>query len=252
MFVVDETTPAGDQHSPKPSRRVLLSLLRPSVRRGLREFNEVFEAKGREATADDFTPEGVASLDVRAKRIYEASLGLAGDDTWNDARAVAELLRLTGRHRDSLRAAEIRSRQGGDYQDFPIENRAQRLLKAALTGEAVAPTTPEDAWRFEIVGRFEELDDHEAWRQLCERAPALTDLANEVSSQPTPPRDYFRHPLDENHLRMLQEHIERDNALGRRLDTLLGPRSSADDVLLRSAYARSFAADYLHQLQTGR
>jgi hypothetical protein len=196
------------------------------------------------ASRDEFTPEGVPPMDKRAHAIWEAALGLAGDDEWDDHSAIEELLRLAGRHRDALRVAEIQSRNGGDFVDLPIPNRAQRLLEAALTGRPVRQVTADDERRMEIVDAFDDLPADEAWDELVRRVPGLSDLFDDHADPLTE-----NGPLDESGVGAAHpppswtaEELER---LRGRIAALLGPQSGSSDVVVGSVYARNFAVNHL-------
>src|SRR5439155_26903082 len=95
-----------------------------------------------------------------------AAPGLEGDPDMDDRNAVEGVRRLTGRHHDAIRVAEIQSRRGGEFVDLPVENRAQRLLEAALTGQPIRPVTDDDARRMETVDAFADLPLEDAWQEL--------------------------------------------------------------------------------------
>ena len=83
------------------------------------------------------------------------------------------------------------------------------------------------------------------WAELLRRVPVLAEVASEVDAEPRLPPSYFQ---DRG---LVPEHIEWSKALGVRLDALVGPRSDASDVLVRSAYARSFAETMLQRRRRG-
>ena len=205
------------------------------------------EDRIRDLTRDDYTPEGFLGLDKHDQAVLDTAFGLAGDDQWSDEDAVRELQRVARRHRDSLRIAEIASRREGRYQDFAVENRAQRLLHAALTGEAVQQPSASDVHRFEVVNAFAALPTDRAWEELVAAVPSLDLLAGQRNEGAfAMPADLLDPSVSREVRRdRAREHCAVTADLSSRLDAALGPRSGQTDALLGSAFAREFAMEYL-------
>jgi hypothetical protein len=201
----------------------------------------------RDVTSDDYTPEGVVGLDKRGRAVLDAAYDLAADDEWSEPDAVAELLRIAGRHRDALRDAENNARHGGRYRDFEIENRAQRLLEAAISGDPVRQPTEEDQRRFTVIEAFESLPEAERWRRLLAAVPHLEQLGHEATEGAFVfPAELADRSAPQAVRTAAADHYQaRMQNLNQRLDSLLGPRSESTDPLLGSAYARAFVRDYL-------
>jgi hypothetical protein len=205
----------------------------------------------KRASRDEHTPEGVPALNEHDRAVLHAAHRMASDQERSDRDAVAELLRVAGRHRNRLRKAEIASRRSGHYLDFAVENRAQRLLQAAVTGDAVTEPSPSDRHRFGLIEFFRALPPDRAWDQLVVAVPELADLADQ---QHAGAFDLPAHFLDQSTPPEQMAAVARDvsarlQALGTRLDALLGPRSGQNDPLLGSVYARRFAFEHLLQRQ---
>jgi hypothetical protein len=207
----------------------------------------------KDISRDDYTPEGVPCLDKYGQTVLEAAYGLAGDVQWTDADAVKELLRVAGRHHEALEMAEIVSRREGRYLDFPIENRAQRLLNAAATGHPVELPSETDRRRFALVDAFDELPAEEAWQRLAAAVPELEELAEQrkAGTFEAPPELLNRSSPIGVRAAASQAHFGTLRELWVRLDFLLGPRSGQADPLLGSAYARQFALEYLESSPRG-
>jgi hypothetical protein len=219
--------------------RTVVSLLRPSVRRQLRQFDAALDAAHREVTSNEFTPDGVPRMDERAKALLEAAWGLAGDDEWADDAAVTELRRLAGHHHDALRVAEINSRHGGRFLDLPIENRAQRLLEAAYTGHLVSPVSDEERSRMELIDAFDSLDPEDQWRELTRQVTGLEDLeAEAVALRGCGP------PFSDRRA-WARWAVEQDQIVKQKVRGLVGPGSGSADTVLASIYAREFTTNYL-------
>lgn len=201
----------------------------------------------KHASRDEHTPEGVPALNEHDRAVLRAAHRLASDQERSDSDAVAELVHVAGRHRNRLRKAEIASRRSGHYLDFAVENRAQRLLQAAVTGEAVTEPSASDRHRFGLVESFRALPADRAWDQLVVAVPELADIADERrgGAFDIPPGLRDLSIPHEQTAATAREASARFQALGSRLDALLGPRSSQNDPLLGSVYARRFAFQYL-------
>lgn len=214
--------------------------------RKLREWHASREESIRDVTRDEFTPEGVPGMDKRAKALLEAAWHLARDERWTDEAAVTELRRLAGRHRDAVEAAEINARHGGSFVDLSVENRAQRLLEAVLTGRPVRQVSPVEQRRMETIDAFDDMDPDEAWADLLRRVPALKALAAEavrggLNNDPVPPAG--------SESRWTEQQLAR---LRQRVAQLVGPNSGSADVIVGSVYARTFALNRLLWLERWR
>ncbi|HEV3191627.1 MAG TPA: hypothetical protein VGY54_14055 [Polyangiaceae bacterium] len=192
-------------------------------------FGGVVKRIALEATRDEFTPEGRPPMDDRARMLLKAAEGLAGDDEWSDGDAVQELLRITGRHKRALEVAEINSRRWGDYLDLRIENRAQRLLYAALTGRPVGGPTEADERRFAAIEPFADLEPDEAWERMLTAVPRLRELQRLASEQP----------------QLSPERREFDEWVTAEVQGLAGPSSGEHDLLLGSGYVYRFVLEWL-------
>jgi hypothetical protein len=204
-------------------------LVRPSAGRSLSRFTATVDGLILESTRDEFTPEGVPEMDGRAKGLLDAALDLGSDDEWTDAVGVAELVRRADLHRDALRVAEINSRNGRTYLDLEIENRAQRLLEAAVSGEPVKPVSAEDRQRFEVIWALAELPVEEKWDTLVRAVPALRTLVDGIRSAT-------------GHGQLSKEELDR---VMETVASLVGPRSGTSDMLLGSVYVRTLALNYV-------
>jgi hypothetical protein len=251
--VEDFDDPGGGRVRFKDIRQALrvgLEMVRATPIRDLPQLPAALKAIDDRITAlsrDDYTPEGDPDLDKHDQAVLDAASGLAGDDQWSDEDAVRELQRLAKRHPDSLSVAEIASRSAGRYQDFAIDNRAQRLLRAALTGGAVQQPSPSDLHRFEIVEEFAALPIDQAWEELVTAVPSLYQLAEQRKAGTFAlPAELLDRSLPREVRRdRAREHLAITEDLNCRLDAALGPRSGQTDALLGSAYAREFAVGYL-------
>ena len=203
-----------------------------STVRAVTGHRDTFRAAYLERTKNEFTPEGVAPMNDRQNRIYERALDLASDDDWSDEAAVKELRRLAGRRQTDLGPAEVTARIGGRFLDLEVENRAQRLLASAISGEPIRAVTNEERQRFDAVGEFAELGPDAAWNRLVAAVPPLGEVAEELI------RSSAGSKLTTEDLRNLLERVQ----------LLVGPGSGSSDPLIGSVYARTFATDRLRLL----
>ncbi|HEX3424753.1 MAG TPA: hypothetical protein VHT30_01385 [Acidimicrobiales bacterium] len=202
-------------------------------------------AQLKHLSSDEYTPEGVPALNEGDMAVFNAAQVLASDHECSDADAVAELVRVAGRHHHRLRKSEIASHRSGRNLDSAVADRTQRLLEAAVTGQAVTVPSALDRRRFEVVQSFRALPRDQAWEQLVVAVPQLAVLAFDIPThllnRSVPPEAVSEAARDAS--ARLQD-------LRSRLDELLGPKSGQSDPLLSSTYARQFAVEYLIQRQT--
>jgi hypothetical protein len=203
------------------------------------------------ASRDENTPEGVPALNEQDRAVLQKASLLAADERLTDEDAVSELLVAARHHRKRLRKAEIAARRAGRYMDFVVENRAQRLLEAAATGQPVGAPTESDHHRFQVVESFHALVRDQAWQQLVAAVPKLAAIADQQRAGlfdiPTSLTDAAAPP--DVRAAAARQASAVFAELGVRLDRLLGPRSGQSDPLLRSAYVRQFAYEYFLQRQ---
>lgn len=229
-------------------RRLRLTdfVFHPGAIRKLREWYAAFEQSELDASRDEFTPEGVPAMDKRSKLLLDAAWDLASDEDWADDAAVAELLRLAGRHRDALRVAEINARHGGTFVDLYVENRAQRLLEAALTGHPVRQLGPDEEQRINTLDTFAELAPQEAWAELVRLIPPLdliaAEIVKEASTDPASNDDQTASRPRRRASAWTGTQIE---DLQKQVNLLVGPGSNSKDVIGSSVYARTCALNHL-------
>ena len=215
----------------------------------MREWYAAFEQSELDASRDEFTPEGVPAMDKRSKLLLDAAWDLASDDDWADDAAVAELLRLAGHHHDALRVAEINARHGGTFVDLYVENRAQRLLEAALTGQAVRQLAPDEEERIQTLETFADLEPQEAWAELVRLIPSLDLIAAEIVKGALTESASNDDQTASRPRRRSSAWNETHIALQKQVGLLVGPGSNSTDVIGSSVYARTLALNHLLRLR---
>jgi hypothetical protein len=186
-------------------------------------------------------------MDRRAAAAYDAALSLAADSAWGDEPAVDELRRVAKDHQDALRVAETNVRADPYFGELSIQDRAQRLLHSAMTGEPVRAHLRADTERIEKITSFSELPEQDAWSYLVLAVPDLQTFADRAAlGEYAFPRELGPKGSagDRRHER-LRAYTQRVQDLGDALSKRLGPNSPSTDVICRSQYALWFAQEYL-------
>ncbi len=195
--------------------------------------------KGQDLDAE--RPEFVM-LDGRSSAILERAQDLAADDR-EDPQAVAEITAVAGRHEWALRLAALGARQWGQHRESSIPNLAHRLLQAAISGRPVEQLGDGERRRLEALDDFTDLDNERSWQTLIDREPRLRELEADAR---TGRFGRLRGLIDETMTtdekqQIARERLEGLSALKERLDPLVGPHSSSEDILLGSHIAHELA-----------
>ncbi len=195
---------------------------------GLFMLVQALKREYRHQLNDEERPPEFAMLNDRANRIQQRAVELAVEHA-SDADAVRTLTELAGRHTRDLRAAAHALRRSDRNREFPVADRAYRLLQAAITREPVSRPNTEEQARLDMFAEFRDKPLSEQFRILAEREPALRQVADELAASGwnghEPTSQYF--------------------AALTRLRQVVGIRASNDDPLIRSGTASNSASRYL-------
>jgi hypothetical protein len=192
-----------------------------------------------------------------------------------DAQAVAELRSLSVGRKTTLRQAERASRIGGYHHELAQANLTNRLLKAALARQTT-PTTPSarDKERIEMLDGFTRLSRDEQWARLTRDQPALPKLQSEVDAGRF--GDITNHDLlrvrththdtgadehtgelfssprpssTDDEIRRFSEQNRGQIELRKELETLVGPSSKQNDLVISSQIALEAATAHLFRFR---
>lgn len=207
-----------------------------------------FHRIATETSRDEDTPEGSEAMDKQTYALLSHAWRVAADPALDDDVAVAELRKLAGTSpEETLRVAEINSREGGRFRDFAVENRRQRLLEAALHRKPVRPPTATEIERMRVVEPFAALPVGEQWARLVAAIPELAELERIASRGAFSVAHYLQEAAlsrDERQalIRTCSEHCSQ---LHQQLDRLLEPSRGSGETLLASRYVYRFLSNYL-------
>jgi hypothetical protein len=248
-FGADERDSQSESEFGRPSARQILQFFRQTGLRNLLRMRQALVEADKDQDVDADSPE-LVMLDDRSKALLHRAEQLAAGQR-EDPAAVEELVGIAGRHRRALQIAALGARQNGQHHDYSWSNRAHRLLQAALTGAPIAPISPDEQARFDLLDEFFDLDPAAQWSELVNREPRLAAL------EPAACAGKFavtRRALDLLSLpheqragaarANLRQRQERDDLLR----PLVGPKSGQTDVLLGSRLAAEATSYYLDHL----
>jgi len=135
-----------------------------------------------------------------------------------------------------------------------VGTRAHRLLRAAITGEPLAPIDPAQAEHTALLDQV--LDrargDDAIWGDLIAREPQLAALESAVRAGGY---GHARERIDElgdPERQRLATNTRLWFELDARIKTLTGPACSSPDPVIRSRRARDYASFYLDRLRPDR
>lgn len=196
----------------------------------------------RAKKGEDHDRPEIVSTNAQSRTVLERAKQL-GRQGREDEQAVAELRALARHRRRTLRQAERASRFMGYHHELSHANLANRLLNAAIAGEAVPPArTAEDKERIETVKRVNRLARDEQWAQLTLLQPALTALEIDVRAGRF--GDITNRPSEED-MRGIRQQGEGRRELMAQLRRLLGPRCGQANPLLETQRALDIANAHL-------
>jgi hypothetical protein len=220
-------------------------------------------SKWSQKTEDPDRPQ-IISLDGRSKTVLERAKQFARDGR-DDQDAVAEL-RALARSKRKLRKADRATRFRGLHHERRVTNLSHRLLEAAATGQPVAPVTAEDQERIEAVESLIRLSPQQQWARLVQLQPTLPDLeaavrAGEFGARPgwlaarhealrsedAAVKATAKAPIPEQEQEQLHEYYKHEEKLLKRMRTLVGPESQAQDPLIESLHALLVTHSWLRQ-----
>jgi hypothetical protein len=182
-------------------------------------------------------------LNDRSREIQQHALDLAKHGV-PDQEAVKSITTLVGRHTYDLRIAAQALRRADRRREFADDNRAHRLLQAAINGAPVSEPSDDDAALLNMLAQFRARPLAEQYRALAAAQPSLGQLADELEAGGwTMPR---KDPSGGAPLtRAQRQQVEQTVAVFKRLRDLVGPQANTDDPLLRSGTAAAAAHEYL-------
>jgi hypothetical protein len=187
---------------------------------------------------------GFVAVSDRAVEVAEHASDLA-ESGREDDQAVAELVALAQGSKRTLENAERFSRQGARHCEDENDNRANRLLVAAVNGKSVQPASLEAKQLFEIVEGFHALPQASAWESLVSREPRLAELESETRRGAFTRAVPVIRKTDPVLQHMARQRVLAGSELGDRLRELVGPRAAATDPLITSRAAFESALAYL-------
>ena len=197
----------------------------------------------RQATARE--PAAIVILNDRADSIARRAESLA-ETGREDAQAVADLVKLAGRHMRDLRGAALSFQQDGWDQESRVADHARRLIEAALSGQPVAPVGAEAEKLFRQLDAWDREDRPTRFRQLVQHEPELAAIEAAVRSG-----EYGHVGADET--TWGPDERERVGTLRLRVEALIGPGGRhADHPVLRSAGVGADALFHLVELMQNR
>lgn len=182
-------------------------------------------------------------LNDRSRKIQQHALDLAKRDV-PDQEAVKSITTLVGRHTYDLRVAAHALRRADRGREFADDNRAHRLLQAAINDAPVSKPSEDDAALLNMLAQFRDKPLAEQYRVLAAAQPALGQLADELETGGwIMPRKGPSGGAPST--KAQRQQVEQTVAVFKRLRDLVGPHANTDDPLLRSGTAAAAARKYL-------
>jgi hypothetical protein len=198
---------------------------------------------------------GIAILGPRSGLLKRQAMELASDDR-EDRQAAEALVRRAQGHDEALKRAALWLRCDGQASEQLVENRAHRLLKAALSGEPVQQITESER---RLIEELESLRARpgDGFDALVDKEPRLrivADAIQPVDGMP-PQEDLSVEPVRSwvaISFPFATRALSRTPVLGTRvppailaligqLEDLVGPTSASPDPVLRSHTAVNIA-----------
>jgi hypothetical protein len=180
--------------------------------------------------ADDFaqTPEGEAAIELhlRTMQLADTSREVAGTAS-DDAAASAELQTRLPEDPDAIRGAVDHL---GALRTSYLDDRAYRLLTAAVQGTPVRPIDPDVAEQFVQEAQLGRMSLDDAFAQLISLEPRLSDL------QPRPSD---------------QRAKERGGLTTRSGQPIVGPGAESAHAVVNTDLARGVVVEYLAVTRDG-
>jgi hypothetical protein len=201
---------------------------------------------------------GIAILGPRSGLLKRQAMELASDER-EDREAAEELVSRAEHHNEALRRAALWLRCDGQASEQLLENRAHRLLKAALSGEPVQRITERE---LRLIEELESLRarPEDGFDVLVEKEPRLRAVADAILPvDGMPPQNEL--PLEPIRswvaisFPFATREMSRTPVLGRQvpaalltligqLEDLVGPTGASPDPVLRSHTAMNMAVKH--------
>jgi len=212
----------------------------------------------RQEEEDHPADPGIAVLGPRSGLLKRQAMTLAAEGR-EDREAVDELVQRAEGHDAALRRAALWLRCDGQASEQLVENRAHRLLQAALSGEAVRELTESER---QIIDELESLRarSDDGFNALVEKEPRMRAVADAIRPvEGMPPQDELGVEPIRSWVAIsfpfATRAMSRAPVLGRRvpaallglidqLEGLVGPTSASLDPVLRSHLAMNIAVRY--------
>jgi hypothetical protein len=186
----------------------------------------LFKTMQKNAEAED--EPGIDQNDPAVLALAQQARELATREP-DDDECVRALLRAAGSKTRNLSKAAASVRFAGQARESRIADRANRLLLAAFSGEAVRQLTPEQDQWFERLDEVMSVPVEVAFPRLAELQPKLRELEE----------DFAPRPVDPN-----EEEALWDDLIAK-LSPVVGPDAVDGDPFLRSDTVWNVARLYL-------
>ncbi len=159
---------------------------------------------------------------------------------WNDADAIAALIEQAGSNTDQLVIASRCAKLGGAWMELREQNRVVRLLEAAASGEPIECLSVEQEELFSLIESWASMNGDDAFTVLSKIEPRLMDLCSEMKTTAENLRFNETKSEDEQRTEWLKYSLD----IPKKLMSLVGEKSEAEGVIIRSQTAFEFVLTY--------